>query len=615
MALKPARLQWSADGSIESADYGDVYFQRQHGLAETDYVFLQGSNLAARFAALSGPFRIAETGFGSGLNFLLTAKLFLDTAPQSARLVFTSAEKHPLLPEDLKRVHDFFPDFATIAQELQAQYPPLIDGFHTLRLMGGRIRLILAFGDIADTLPEISGRFDAWFLDGFSPKKNPDMWGEWLYPLVAARTMPGGTVATFSSAGHVRRGLAAAGFAVKKIPGYGFKWSMTTAVMPPDSPVAQPPISAIVLGAGIAGSAVARALAERGCRVTVIDRQPDCASETSGNPVGILYPKLTVDPSPMGGYHAHAFSLSRNMAQSLKLASWNACGVTHIDMTPEDAARRSELLKRNDYPAAYAHGTEKALHQPLAGFLSPPEYCKALLLHDSITCRFGMPVTDISHDGTQWHAGDLSADILVIALGNDSGAFEETKWLPLQSLRGQVTLLKPTAESQKIETVLCHDGYITPLKDGLHCIGATFQKEDAGIAETRPQDDAENLAQLKAALPQFGFTPEHIAGSRAGYRATTPDKLPLIGPCPGYAAAIETFGALRGGGTVDNDMPVIPGLYISTGFGAHGMTGAPLAGEIIAALATGDPLPVPQSLLAHLLPGRFILRDLKRGKI
>jgi tRNA 5-methylaminomethyl-2-thiouridine biosynthesis bifunctional protein len=194
--------------------------------------------------------------------------------------------------------------------------------------------------------------------------------------------------------------------------------------------------------------------------------------------------------------------------------------------------------------------------------------------------------------------------------------FAQTEWLPLQSLRGQVTALKTTAESTALDKVVCHDGYITPAIDGLHYIGATFQKEGPGDADVRDEDDAENIEKLNRWLPQLKLSASQIAGNRAGYRATTPDKLPMIGPAPDYEAFRENYAGLRTGKQVTTVAPpVIGGLYISTGFGAHGLSGAPLAGDIVAAMISEEPLPIPQDLLAHVMPERFIFRGLKRKTI
>lgn len=614
MALKPARLQWSDDGQLRSLDYGDVYFQLKKGLDESRYVYLDGNKLTERFEKLRGAFHIAETGFGSGLNFLLTAQLFAKVAPADARLVYASVEKHPVTRADLETIYAHFQELSPWSQPLLEQYSPLIEGFHTLHFMGGRVTLILLFGDIADVLPQLRGKFDAWHLDGFAPKYNPDMWTENVYAQVAARTKKGGTVASFSSAGHVRRGLAAAGFDVKKVKGFGFKWSSTTAVMPGEAAPVSPQKKIAVLGAGIAGCSAAHALAKRGHHVTLIDRHNDTAQETSGNPVGIVYPKLTADASPMGIYHAHAFSFTRSLLAELNLPSWRACGVTHLDMGDAEAQKTKQILENNEFPADYAQACAGGYHQPMAGFLSPPEFCARLATHAKIVKKFAASVDSIEQTPDGWKILGSDYDAVVIALGNRSKDFSQTKWLPLQSLRGQVTMLKPTAASTALQKVICHEGYITPLQDGLHCIGATFQKEEAEVPETRAADDLENLASLNASLPEFDFDVTHIAGSRCGYRATTPDKLPMAGACADYTSYVEANPQVRGGAPVA-ETPRLSGLYISTGFGAHGMTGAPLAGEIIAAEISGDPLPIPADLAERLMPERFIARALKRKEI
>lgn len=623
VTLKPARLQWSDNGDLESLDYGDVYFQRGAGFAESDYVFLQHNKLAERFAAPEPrSFQIAELGFGTGMNFLLTARLFLQTAPPDSQLVFTSIEKHPIEKDMLAQIYAHWPDYTDITHEILAAYPPMIAGLHTLLLAGGRIRLMLCFGDVADVLPELDGRFDAWFLDGFSPAKNPDMWQESLFPLIAARTQPGGTLATFSVAGHMRRSLAQLGFTVQKVKGFGIKWSMTTAVMGGDSPPAAPRLDIAVLGAGIAGCSAAYALARRGHRVTLIDKQGHVAAETSGNPIGVVYPKMTAAPSHMGAFHAHGFCYTRMLCQSWPLPSWRACGVTHLDTTDAEKERHIKIAERDDVPESYAHHGSTGLQLPLAGYLSPPEFCRYLSAHPNVHMHAGENITGLEKQGDQWHItgqdGQIifCADRVVIALGVYSGTLPLVPWLPLQSLRGQISYIRPTARSAALDRVLCHDGYITPPVNGVQYIGATFQKEDPAAPDIRTEDHRENVQKLAAALPDLGITDECVTGGRTGYRAATPDRLPMIGPAPEEAALLEAFAPLRRGpDRSGHAVPLHDGLYISTGYGAHGMTGAPLGGEIIAAMIDDEVLPIPHIMAEKLAPARFLLRDLKRGKI
>jgi len=627
VALKPARLQWSENGDLESLDYGDVYFQRGAGFAESDYVFLRHNNIPARFAALGAQsFGIAELGFGTGMNFLLTAARFLEHAPPDAQLVYASIEKHPIPAEMLAQIYAQFtaqlPEAAPICGEIIAQYPPMIEGFHTLLLAGGRIQLMLCFGDVADVLPQISGQFDAWYLDGFSPAKNPDMWQETLFPLIAARTKSGGTLATFSVTGHMRRALKALGFDVQKVKGFGIKWSMTAA----QKTGIPTPVSAkkhiAVLGAGVAGCGAAHALARRGHAVTLIDARDGIAQETSGNPIGILYPKITAEPSAMGALHAHGFCYTRMLCAALPVASWRASGVLHIDKDSDETLRHQKQVENNELPAEYAFHDADGLHQPMAGYLSPPDLCAALVSSLRVTRLLGRQAQTLSHDGTAWHVKDAAgndictADAVIIALGNHSAAMTGAEWLPLQSLRGQITYIRPTPRSAEMAEVICHDGYVAPPVGGLQYIGATFQKEPVSTPDIRSEDHAENVHKLNKFLPQLGITMDDVAGGRTGYRATTPDKLPMAGAAPDMAALLENFADVRAGAdTAGRDIPALPNLYISTGYGAHGLSGAPLCGEMIAAMISEEPLPVPAALAEALIPARFLLRDLKRKKI
>lgn len=610
MALKPARLQWSDDGSLASLDYGDVYFQRGQGLPESQYVFIENSGLQQRFRNLGRDephesLRIAELGFGSGLNFLLTLKCLgeelagRDRSEVQPRLVYASIEKHPIPKDDLRKIHSFFN--LAHAEELLDQYPPMVEGFHHLHFMDGKARLMLMFGDVAAVLPEIRGEFDAWFLDGFTPSKNPAMWEENLYPQIAARTAGGGTVATFSSAGHVRRGLSAAGFDVKKIEGYGIKWSMTVGTMP-GKRKHYPRKRVAVMGGSIAGAAVAHALGKR-CHSPVIYEKKGTLDKI-GHPVAVLYPKLTVDPSPLGRYHVHAFLYARMMARNLKINSWKECGVLHLDLDEDERARTQKMLQSGEYPGDFCSQGDGGLFQPVAGMIDPVEFRRRLT---------GSIYTQNRHDIAD--RGSLQEEAVVIAAGASTKKFPGLDWLPLQSVRGQMTLLKPTAQSQWLDHVICHDGFLTPPMDGLHGAGATFQK-DSTDDSFHAEDDAENLAKLGQHLPHFGFTAKDVAGASWGFRATTPDKLPMAGPLPDFERCRADFADLREGKeVVAKPVPYIPHVYLSTGFGAHGMTGALLAGEIVAAEISGEPCPVPASLLEHLLPERFIFRGLKRKTI
>ena len=602
LALTPARVQRCADGGWRNSDYDDVYFQVGHSHSESHFVFLEKNRIAERITALwdgaragqrNGRLCVAELGFGTGLNMLLVSQLWRDiaatysdvTGDHRPRLFLTSIEKHPIEKSDLTELHASWPDLAGVSAPLLAQYPPLVRGFHTL-VLGDGIRLLLCLGDVRDMLPLLDIKADAWFLDGFTPSKNPDMWDDTLYTHLWRCAAAGGTLSTFSSAGHVRRALAQTGWSVKKVKGFGIKWSMTVAQKSDD---VQPPPSlprVAIIGAGIAGASAAFALAERGYDVTVYDRHPMAAGEASGNAVGIIYPKLTVDAAPMGQLYSHAFCYTTTQLKRLSVDSWQICGVSKTDDDDGARTRTTKLMVNHAYPADFAQSRNDGLFFAQGGTISPPDFVARLLDHPRIACVYGNSVTPDSI---------TDADVIVIASANATADFAATRDLPLRPLRGQIVALRATPASQKLDHVICHDGYITPAINGVHYAGATFQKEapDAAapdhLSRAREQDNIEIVDALTARLPELGFSHADILSGRAAYRATTPDKLPMVG-------------------RVDDSQ----NIYVIAGFGAHGLTTAPLCAAVLASQLCGDPLPIPASLLAHLTPTRFAARAQKR---
>ena len=213
------------EGAAFSETYGDTYWSLDGGLDETRHVFLSGNELPARWLARER-FTLLETGFGTGLNFLCAWQRFRETAPAGARLHYLSVDKHPFRQEDLQHLYGQWPQLAPLGAALLDRYPPLIPGFHRLHLDDGRVALTLLWGEAAEMLAQVDARVDAFFLDGFAPARNPDMWDEALFAQLARLAAPGATFATYSAAGKVSRGMTAAGFAVEKKPGFGRKREM-----------------------------------------------------------------------------------------------------------------------------------------------------------------------------------------------------------------------------------------------------------------------------------------------------------------------------------------------------------------------------------------------------
>ncbi|MEI4484827.1 tRNA (5-methylaminomethyl-2-thiouridine)(34)-methyltransferase MnmD [Frigidibacter sp. MR17.14] len=219
----PAALTWR-DGAVPvSSRFDDPYFSLKGGLDETRHVFLAGNGLPSRFR---DGFHIAELGFGTGLN-LLAAVLLWQAAGIAGRFRFTSFEGFPMSAAEMARAHEAFPEVAEVSPGLVAAWQR-----GARRFAVGPADVEILEGDARAVLPGWQGRAEAWFLDGFSPAKNPEMWGEDLMAEVGRHTAPGGSFATYTAAGFVRRGLAAAGFAVSRLPGHAGKRHMSAGRMP-----------------------------------------------------------------------------------------------------------------------------------------------------------------------------------------------------------------------------------------------------------------------------------------------------------------------------------------------------------------------------------------------
>lgn len=652
-----APLAWH-DGQPFSERFGDVYFSRDSGLRETRHVFLQHNRLAERFAALppGRTFVIGETGFGTGLNFLCAWQCFRQQAPADARLAFVSVEKYPLTPRDLARALALWPELAAEARALIDDYRIVPAGWQHYLFDGGRVSLTLIIDDAAAGLAELDGRIDAWFLDGFSPSKNPQMWSRELFEQMARHSAADATFATFTCAGFVRRGLEAAGFSVSKVPGFGSKREMcagTLRAAPPSawrapwfarSAPAGSETSAIVIGGGIAGAASAAALAARGWQVALIDRHAGLAREASGNRQGMLYARLSAHATPLtrlvqAGYPFTLRALSRYLPEDGRV--WQRSGLLQLPVDEAERARQQALVD-SGLAAPFARLVDRAeatalagitltqggLFFPDAGWLRPSALVEALAAHPGITVKTGRGVLELDYDPAlgQWLAlgtdGPLAIGTVVVLAGAaDCAAFDCASHLPLKRIRGQISHVAATAASGALSTILCREGYIAPASEGLHTLGASFRFDTDDLTPST-DEHRDNLAQLERAAPALyraldaaALDPATLAG-RVAMRCTSPDYLPLVGPLAARDAFVDRYRTLARDASLKpaDEAPWIPGVYVNVAHGSRGMVSAPLAGEALAALITGEPAPLPSSLLDALNPNRFLLRDLIRGR-
>ncbi|WP_339488076.1 bifunctional tRNA (5-methylaminomethyl-2-thiouridine)(34)-methyltransferase MnmD/FAD-dependent 5-carboxymethylaminomethyl-2-thiouridine(34) oxidoreductase MnmC [Pseudomonas sp. EL_65y_Pfl2_R95] len=657
-----AQLDWDDQGRPLSSVFDDVYFSPQQGIEETRHVFLHNNDLAQRFGSLADHqhLTIAETGFGTGLNFFCAWQLFEQHAPPSARLHFVSVEKYPLSHDDLQRALSLWPELAPVTQPLLAQYVAIHPGFQRLQFDNGRITLDLLIGDASEMLSQLDARVDAWFLDGFAPAKNPEMWSTQLFAEIARLSVAGTTLGSFTSAGDVRRALKDVGFKIKRVPGIGGKWHVlrgqfigpqeqsTDALSPPStSPIrhwfSRPPLNnskrhALVIGAGLAGCATAASLAARGWQVSLLERHKAIAQEASGNPQGVLYLKLSAHGTALSRLIVSGFGYTRRLLERLdKGQDWSDCGVLQLAFNSQEHKRQTKLaaafppglLQQIDQTTAtQLAGIELpagGLFYPDAGWVHPPALCELLSRHPNISLLSQHNALQLVRVDNQWQAWDgeqllASAEVAVLAGAAEIKHFAQSAELPLKRIRGQISSLKKTAASGALSTVVCAQGYIAPARLTEHTLGASFDFDSDDLS-LNSADHIGNLQMLEEISPDLSARlnvaeqdPQSLAG-RAAFRCTSPDYLPIVGPLADQQAFLDSYNALSKNAkhVPDTPCPWLEGLYINSGHGSRGLITAALSGELIAAWLNDEPLPVPRDVAEGCHPNRFALRKLIRN--
>lgn len=636
-AIEPAEIGLDAAGVPFSRAFGDVYHSADGAIGQARHVFLAGNRLPEAWQGRER-FTVLETGFGLGLNFLVTWAAWRADPARCRRLHFVSLEKHPPRREDLARLFERWPELRADAERLVAAWPPLVPGLHRLHFEGGRLSLSLCFGDAAGSLEKLEARADALYLDGFSPARNPELWSPRVCHLLARRAAPGATLATWSVSGPVREALSRAGFDVGKARGFGSKREMLVGVLGARrgarpgarSNAETAGRSALVIGAGLAGSAVAHRLAERGWQIALIDEAPAAGLGASGNLAGVLRPLPSLDDNPLSRLTRAGTLYGLRHLRALDVAGftvrWSACGVLHLARDPGHEKRQRALVEAHRPPPDYLRqvGRDEAAQLaqwPVAaggwwfagaGWVMPPSLCRANLASagEAIRPCFGRHLARLERAGGLWRALDgedrliAEAPLAILANGAQITAVDEAAWLPVRAARGQVTHL-PAAHSSAPRVVVCRLGYVSPEIDGTRCVGATFQVDDLDPA-LRAEDQAENMAKLDYLLPGFASTVAvpGLAG-RVGFRPASPDRLPLIGAVP--------TGERPPGVRQLADLPRHPDLYAVSGFGARGLVWSSLAGELLAGLLESEPLPLERDIVDALDPGRFLLRPSRRA--
>ena len=662
--IQHAKIHFNQENTPVSDKFDDVYFSNQDGLAETHYVFLEGNQLWERWVNYQeAHFVIAETGFGTGLNFFAVTTLFREFRqkhPDSPlkRLYFISFEKYPLLLYALQQAHLAYPQFSHLAQHLQQHWLNPIQGCY--RFHFDETTLDLWFGDVAKNLPQlgdyINGKIDAWFLDGFAPSKNPDMWNEQLYQQMFRFTKPQGTFATFTAASAVRKGLENAGFNITKRKGFGKKreclsgqkthekltalsapWFHSQSVNLKEQDIA-------IIGGGIASLCTAISLLKRGAKITIYCEDEQTALNASGNKQGAFYPQLSDDNDRNIRFYIHAFAYGHQflqwaIQQQIEFEH-EFCGVALCAYNEKAESKLNKIAELNlpsdlYQPLSQSELSEKVgLPLPFGGAFIPQgawlaprqlvQHTFAFLEKQGVQIKTLQKVTALSQTENGWQITTAENktfchEVVVLANGHKLTEFEQTQKLPLYPVRGQVSQIPTSANLLKLKTVLCYDGYLTPVDQAKtsHCIGASHVRDNA-TREFSLTEQQENQQKIQQNIPEEWTKEVDTSGNlaRIGVRCSVRDLTPMMGAVPHFSAQqtqYQNLFNLRRRKQPIEQAENYPNLYLIGALGSRGLTSAPFLGETLASLIYGEPLPMSEDLIHNLMPNRSWVRRWLKG--
>lgn len=569
---------------------------------------------------------VLDTDFAAGQTVLSVWSALRDVA-SAAQPVHVIAITPRLAAADLIRQHTHSP----FADSLIAALPPDINGTYRLLLDGGRIVLTLIIGDVITALSSLLARIDVFYLKRVSLSVLTVHSGKRLGQLAHVR-------AHLVCEGDVDGLLAivqAGGFVMDRttVPltaRYQPRWAVRARDVVPASER-----RAIVIGAGLAGAAIAERLTVRGWDVTVFEAASAPATAASGNLAGVYMPMVSQDDNPASRMHRAGYVFAQQLWSQLggvgQGMTGEACGVLQVARDDAQQDAFMQAARKWQYPASFAQcldrqaagkllgmATRGGWFFPRAGWLRPSSVCAALFAASgqhagTVTVRCATKVARLVREDGQWTAfgeagGVLAcAPVAILANGMDALHFDVAGEIPLTAIRGQVSHV-PEDALPALPVVLCGDGYMTRAYEGLVSVGATYGPPDGrGVNE---QDHLDNLDKLAQLLPELDPLPavKRLSG-RVGVRCVTPDRMPLIGALPA-ATSHDVHGiADKGLGAV----PKIPGLFALLGYASRGLITAPLAAEMLACQLSGEPMPVASELKDAVDPARFMLRRIRKS--
>lgn len=647
-----AKLEWKNNTPF-SPEFDDIYFSTDSGIEETKYVFISHNNLVERFKNITDndTFCIAETGFGSGLNFFTTLKLWQEHAKQTAKLFFISFEKYPIAPHHIKEIFNNFPELSNEVDEFLSQYYLPTPALHRLTFKHN-VFLNLIIGDISATICRHSFTANAWFFDGFTPNKNNAMWNESIIENIMQLSSKNTSFATFTANSTVRKLLQKYGFNVKKDIGFNKRDMLFGEVQPsfrnstPLKKIRPSPWftpyenvnhskNVSIIGGGISGASTAYSLANRGYKVTLYESHSQLAMDASGNSQGMLYANFSGQYTPilelsLCGYRYSHYLINKLLKQNVDYAN---CGIIQLDYNDKIKKQHEQILNTNLPPdlcyfvnhdeisniAGIKVNSDSGLYFPYGLWVDPQKLVKSLVNHPNITVKLGINIIDLIYlDDFDWQMIDSNNNTyctpnIVLCNSHSVTKFTQLNNFNLRKIRGQLSIVP---HKNILKTVICNQGFITPNKGNSYSIGATFKFKDFDN-EVKLDEHIENINNFNNIVPEI-IEKIHLGNliGKVSFRSSTTDYTPIVGPIADHDKFKEAYKDLSKDSNywINKPCPYLKGLYINVAHGAKGILTAPICGEVIADYIDNTPFAVSNFAKNGLHPNRFWRNEIIKGK-
>ena len=580
------------NNTLFSEEFDDLYSSAKGAVAECNHVFIKGNNLNERFENLgeNSKFYIGEIGFGIGINFLTTCKSWLDHTKQNQVLEFYSFDKYLFRLSDFKTLNVSCPDLKEYISELERNYPRNIQGAQKISLFGGRIILNLIIGEIDNTQEYIKlmDKVDAWYFDGFSPAKNPDLWSIKLFKCIHKSCHENTTFSTYTSSGLVKNNLTESGFNHSRAMGFSDKRHMLKGTVDTQLKKNTSNTKVAVIGSGIAGCVLSYTLAKKGIEVDLYEKSDSICSGASSHELLVTYPRLSAHDTAFGSFTLHSYIFATNFYKQLKTDTWKKTGVIILNHDAATEKRQSSLLEKRADGEIYRYidpdeaselsGIDIKLNGLIyedAGYILPEEMCKFLIESPKINIFTSSHIKSIKKNGEVFNLNigkkKFEYQNVCVCAGSETANIVDIDGISIK--RGQVTHIESLDNISRIKLPICAKGYISPRVNNIHLVGSSYSdSEDTDLSE---EEHLYNLNNLKLVIDEE----MNVITGQTGHRAVSKDHMPVVG--------------------------MKDGIYINTCHGSRASVTAPISAEIIASMIVDEAPPLMGRELESLSPERF----------